>query len=197
MLFTSEILDYMEANYCVDLTRIMSTGKSDGGGVCNLLACNATLSRRIAAFAPVSGAYYVDELPCDPDRVTIPCAPGRGDVPILAFHGGNDTTANYTGGPRRKQCLPAIPHWIQEWASRDGLDASMNRSTHVASNTTKYSFDPSSSDLVSLVYESDIGHDWPSTVPNADNKRQDHHVASFNATPMILDFFNSHPLLAA
>lgn len=40
---------------------------------------------------------------------------------MLEFHGMNDGTVNYTGGVRRKACLPTIPHWIQMWAERDGL----------------------------------------------------------------------------
>ena len=201
MQFTSDILDYVEAKYCVDPNRIMTTGKSQGAGVCNLLACNATLSQRIAAFAPVSGAYYVDSVPCHPDTVTLPCSPGRSDIPILAFHGGNDSVIYYDGGDRKHQCLPSIPHWIQSWASRDGLDDSKNQSTHLATNTTKYSFGPSSgcdssgdSSLVNLVYNSFIGHDWPSTERNDDNDKPDHYVASFNATPLILDFFEQYPL---
>jgi len=31
------------------------------------------LSGRIAAFAPVSGSYYVASRPCDPSFVAIPC----------------------------------------------------------------------------------------------------------------------------
>ncbi|EPE04423.1 ferulic acid esterase [Ophiostoma piceae UAMH 11346] len=202
VLFTSDILDYVEATYCIDPKRIMSTGKSQGAGVCNLLACDATLSQRIAAYAPVSGAYYVDSIPCYPDTVAFPCSPGRSDIPILAFHGGNDTVISYNGGDRKGQCLPSIPHWIQAWASRDGLDVSRNRSTLIATNATKYSFGPPSSrcenpgkfSYVNLVYDSDIGHDWPSTTPNDDNQKPYHYVASFNATPIILDFFKHYPL---
>jgi len=169
--------------------------KSDGAGFCNVLACDNTLSARIAAFAPVSGAYYIDTLPCVPSTVNIPCAPSRHDIPILAFHGGNDTTIPYLGEERKNECLPAIPHFIEEWALRDGL-GDTNATTPLASNTVVYSYGNGlDTGLVELVFDSNIGHDWPSTEPNADNQVAGHHVASFNATPIILEFFKSHRLI--
>jgi poly(3-hydroxybutyrate) depolymerase len=65
----------------------------------------------------------------------------------------------------------------------------------IAIDTVKYSFGKRlKTGLVGLFYESNIGHDWPSTVPNADNTVSGHHVANYNATPIILDFFATHPL---
>lgn len=192
--FTSDILDHVQDQYCIDPARISATGKSDGGGFCNLLACDPGLSSRIAAFAPVSGAFYIDSRPCRPKTVKFPCHPSRADVPFLEFHGGKDTVISYQGGSRKKECLPAIPHFIRQWASLDGLETD-NTTTHVSQNTVLYTFGQGSkAGLVEHVYDSAIGHDWPSTVPNIDNKKHGHHVASFNATPMILDFFAKHPL---
>lgn len=188
--FTADILDHLEATYCIDTARIFATGKSDGGGMCNVLACDATLSKRIAAFAPVSGAYYIDTSPCHAATVKIPCKAGRTNIPLLEFHGGKDTTISYSGGARKGECLPTIPHFVQQWAVRDGL-GSKNTSSALAKDTTLYKF---GSGLVQHVYNSVIGHDWPSTQPNDDNSRDGHHVASFDATPIILDFFKAHPL---
>lgn len=126
--------------------------------------------------------------------MSIPCTPGRGDVPVLAFHGGNDTTIAFLGGERKDECLPSIPHFIQEWALRDGLSTN-NVTTPLAANTVVYEFGSRQEvGLVELIYDSVIGHDWPSTEPNADNEVAGHHPASFNATPIILDFFAHHPL---
>ncbi|KAK8149947.1 hypothetical protein G3M48_005039 [Beauveria asiatica] len=194
VLFTHDILNYLETNYNVDTTRIYASGKSDGGGFCNVLACDACASRRIAAFAPVSGAFYVDALPCHPDTVKLPCNPGRSNVAFIEFHGGNDTTISYQGGERRNECLPAIPHFVRQWAVRDGLGL-QNRSSEIANNTTSYTYGSGAdAGLVTHVFESDIGHDWPSTAPNQDNSRKGHHVASYNATPIILDFFSKYQL---
>ncbi|KAJ5647265.1 carbohydrate esterase family 1 protein [Penicillium lividum] len=189
ILFTQDILDQVTSQYCIDTTRIWATGKSDGGGFVNRLACDPETSIRIAAFAPVSGAYYENTSPCVPDTVHLTCHAARTDIPFLAFHGGNDTTIPYTGGERKGECLPSIPHFIQEWAVRDHLSV-RNRTLAVASDTVLYSF--GACELVGLIYDSVIGHDWPSTVPNSDNQVAGHHVASFNATPIILDFFYRH-----
>lgn len=190
--FTANILKEVESNYCISKFHIWATGKSDGGGFTNVLACDARMSRRLAAFAPVSGAYYVDTLPCAPSTVKIPCNAARSNIPFLTFHGGNDTIISYSGGERKEECLPTIPHFIQEWAARDKLDSSKNITTNVSSNTVDYSFGPAG--LVRLVYDSVIGHDWPSTVPNADNQEPGHILASYNATPIVLDFFDQHSL---
>ncbi|KAJ5913164.1 hypothetical protein N7504_002047 [Penicillium tannophilum] len=148
------------------------------------------MSSRFAAFAPVSGAYYVDTLPCPPSTVQMPCKASRTNIPLLAFHGGNDTTISYWGGERKDECLPTIPHFIQQWAARDQLSR-RNKTLAFAFDAVIYSFGRG---LVGLVYDSVIGHDWPSTLPNSDNQQAGHHVASFNATPIILDFFDRHRL---
>ena len=192
--FTTDILNEVDKLYCLNPSRITATGKSDGGGMCNVLACDSALSRRIASFAPVSGAYYVDYLPCVPENVSIPCSAGRTDIPMLAFHGGNDTTIPYLGGERKKECLPTVPHWIQQWAQRDKL-CGRNRTTAIANNRVLYEFGNSiNPGLVKLVFDSVIAHDWPSTAPNADNMLPGRKPASFNATPMILEFFREHTL---
>ncbi|KAM3482976.1 hypothetical protein MY8738_003660 [Beauveria namnaoensis] len=194
VLFTHDILNYLETNYNVDTTRIYASGKSDGGGFCNVLACDACASQRIAAFAPVSGAFYVDTLPCHPDTVKLPCSPGRSNIAFIEFHGGNDTTISYQGGERKNECLPAIPHFVRQWSVRNGLGLH-NHSSEIAANTTSYTYGSGAdAGLVTHVYESDIGHDWPSTAPNEDNSRKGHHVASYNATPIILDFFSKYQL---
>lgn len=121
--FTRSILDELESQYCIDTDRIYATGKSQGGGFVGVLACNEGLSQRIAAFAPVSGAFYISDFgdECDPETVPIECDSGREDIPILDFHGLADDTIAYYGGPRKGGCLPAIPYWVQTWAENDGL----------------------------------------------------------------------------
>lgn len=152
------------------------------------------MSTSFAAFAPVSGAYYIDTLTCMPSTVEIPCNTTRKDIPFLAFHGGNDTTISYWGGERKNECLPTIPHFIRECAARDGLASQRNITIPLASDAVIYSFGLTG--LVGLVFDSVIGHDWPSTVPNADNEEAGHHLASFNATPIILEFFDRHSLVS-
>jgi poly(3-hydroxybutyrate) depolymerase len=151
--FTTDILNEVESLYCINPSRITVTGKSDGAGFNNILACDSVLSKRIAAYAPVSGAYYVNTSSCSPFTVDNPCSAARSNIPFLTFHGGNDTTIAYLGGERKNECLPAIPHFIQEWALRDGLGID-NVTKPLAANTTSYSFGHGAeAGLVELIYE--------------------------------------------
>ncbi|KAI0123960.1 carbohydrate esterase family 1 protein [Xylariales sp. AK1849] len=193
--FTSGLLDFIESQFCIDTGHIYATGKSQGAGFVGQLACNAMLSTRIAAFAPVSGAYYNKDLNnssiCFPQNMTIPCTPGRTGIPILAFHGGADSTVKYHGAFRKNACLPDVKHWIEEWARRDGLDTiPVNETIPVTVNRINMTFGRG---LVKLVYDGDyIPHDWPASFSNSDNGGQN--LVSFNATTWIMGFFNAHSL---
>ena len=195
ILFTTQILDEIVSTYCVDKSRIGASGKSDGAGfVGQVAACDPDLSLRFAAVAPVSGAFYIKNTSvCAPSTIDIPCNNKR-PVPMFEFHGLEDPIIHYYGGPRKGECLPTIPHWITSWAVRDGLGP-WNTSRPLAANTTIYSWGSGfESGLVMQVTDAVIGHDWPSTQPNEDNQVPGQHPASFNATPLILDFFRDHPL---
>ncbi|MEV6864907.1 PHB depolymerase family esterase [Streptosporangium subroseum] len=104
--FTSDLLDTLENRLCVDQRRVYATGKSNGAGFTGLLACR--MADRIAAIAPVAGAFYPAT---DQD-----CRPSR-PVPVIDFHGTGDATIPYTGDADRG--LPAIPDWVAAWAQRD------------------------------------------------------------------------------
>ncbi|OZJ01436.1 hypothetical protein BZG36_05698 [Bifiguratus adelaidae] len=68
--FTADIIDHLCDLYCIDRNRIWATGKSYGGVLCGTLACDPNRSKRIAAFAPVAGAFYVKSSTCDPSTAT-------------------------------------------------------------------------------------------------------------------------------
>jgi len=118
------------------------------------------MSTQIAAFAPVSGAFYVkNDTKCQPESIDIPCNAAR-QVPIIEFHGGDDHTIDYEGKGRRRQCLPSIPHWVEEWVLRDELEG-VEESKIGTGNATLYKY---GGGIVSHVFDRGIGHDWPSTV---------------------------------
>ncbi|KAI1134772.1 carbohydrate esterase family 1 protein [Hypoxylon sp. FL0543] len=193
--FTSDVLDAVTGDLCVDEKRIYATGKSQGGGFVGRLACDPGLSSRIAAFAPVSGAYYIKEISneadCHPESVKVPCNAARADIPVMAFHGGADHTIEYHGAFRSGACLPDVSSWARQWAVRDGLDGTpANSSIPKSDNGVNMRY---GGGLVTLVYDGDnIGHDWPSTAENDDNKGQ--RLAAFNASSRIMDFFRDHRL---
>jgi polyhydroxybutyrate depolymerase len=108
--FTSDVLDRLEADLCVDERRVYATGKSNGAGFTGILACRA--ADRITAIAPVAGAFYGTGEP--------PCLPSRA-VPVIEFHGTADATIPYGGDAGRG--LPAIVDWSADWAERNGCHA--------------------------------------------------------------------------
>lgn len=183
-MFVSELLDHVRGRYCVDSSRVFATGKSNGGGLTNALACNPNMSKRIAAFAPVSPAMY--------PQFEEPCRPGRQHIPILEFHGGSDTTIRYEGGEDgsdRGQTVP-IPTYLLHWAHRNGCtDPVQNKTVELHNgdglnyaNRTTWNCDGQEG-IVTHYFEQYLGHSWP-TVTNA----------GYSATDIILEFFKNHPL---
>ncbi|KAL2067596.1 hypothetical protein VTL71DRAFT_2021 [Oculimacula yallundae] len=186
--FTQDILKDLSSKYTLDEKRIWATGKSQGGGFCGTLACDAEMSSRIAAFAPVSGAFYIkNNTECHPKTIEIPCNKSR-QVPIIEFHGGDDPTIKYKGAGRRRQCLPSIPHWVEAWVDRDGLEGKGMETERVGKNATRFDY---GGGIVSHVYDPSLEHVWPSTSYNTDNKGD---VATFDASSIIVDFFKKHTL---
>ncbi|MEU8634010.1 ferulic acid esterase [Amycolatopsis sp. NPDC048633] len=176
VLFTSDLLNSLQRELCVDNDRIFAAGKSNGGGFVGLLACR--LPGRIAAFAPVSGAFYPQGGACHPSR----------PAPILDFHGTADTTIPYTGNPDKG--LPSIPDWLAGWSTRDGCfpkPVSWQPVKGVVAQ--KWLGCDRRSDLAHYRVEG-AGHVWPSTKPNNDSATP----TVIDATPVIWRFFRAHPL---
>ncbi|KAI0202972.1 Alpha/Beta hydrolase protein [Astrocystis sublimbata] len=199
--YVLEILDEVEAKFCIDTKRVYATGKSQGGLMTNNLACDERSSARIAAFAPVSGAYYVDVTgdACKPKALEFNCSPARKQIPILVFHGGNDNTIDIKGGPRGGECLPDVPYFVKQWAIRDGLsdtpsyDAPL-RGAGDNARRTRYETE-SEKGLVQYIYSGDkVDHQWPSTNPNPDSDAHNSPPATFNASSIIMDYFGKHTL---
>ncbi|MEU9015321.1 alpha/beta hydrolase-fold protein [Streptomyces sp. NPDC048479] len=178
--FTGDLLDRLQQQFCVDERRIYAAGKSNGGGFVGVLACR--MPERIAAFAPVAGAFYPQSGPCEPSRPTS----------IIAFHGTQDATIPYEGNPAKG--LPALPDWLEGWAERDGCRPEPKTSTpqpqvQVQVQVQRWTGCDRASSLVHYRVEG-AKHVWPSTTPNNDSSTP----TVIDATPVIWDFFKSHAL---
>jgi poly(3-hydroxybutyrate) depolymerase len=119
------LLDWMEANYCIDPLRVHVTGFSNGGEMAWRLACQS--SDRIASVAVVAGALTNSLLsgclvPCpvgdplhaqcyssqaakacqtpnqSPTPLVYPCTHGLRSAPVLVIGGGMDGALPVTGG---------------------------------------------------------------------------------------------------
>lgn len=137
------------------------------------------MSKIIAAFAPVSGAFYGQNSSMD-------CNPGRSAIPIIEFHGSDDTVIPYAGGSRKGDVLPSIPDWLAEWASRDG-----DKAKNTTSDEFKDNVQISTWKDFTIGYLIDgLGHAWPSTEPNDDSSDG----TVLNATTVIMEFFANNTL---
>ncbi|KAI6902254.1 putative ferulic acid esterase [Hortaea werneckii] len=192
--FIKKLVDYLTSNYCVDTGRIFATGHSNGGGFCNVMACDPVLSVTFAAFAPASGAFYTGATSGNPETVepvntpTQPqCSPGRNNVPMLEFHGTNDGTINYNGGPRNGRILPTLPHWSTAWSVRQGYGitnyTSNLPSLNSAMTVTKYEFGGDAGQL-GIVTHYRLGG-WTHNYPNVDTTSS----APVNGPQLVMDFF--------
>jgi len=82
--FTSEMIDSVSEEYCIDQHRVYATGFSNGGMMSWRLACE--LSERILGIGPVAGA------------ILVPCLQVTSPVSVIAFHGDEDMLVPYEGG---------------------------------------------------------------------------------------------------
>ena len=183
--FMNAMLDKLEAQLCVDTSRIYATGLSDGALFTSLLAC--TMADRFAAFAPVAGI-----------AMPVPCNPGR-PVAILAFHGTADPILPFNGGTPGTTPPPVNLHGagypanVQAWAVKDGCNPSSSDTqvrTHVILRT--YSCPPDAAVKFYIILGS--GHAWPGSNISAMNGPSTFEI---NATDLIWTFFRQHHLAGA
>jgi len=109
--FTTDLLDHLQARFCVDPARVAAAGFSAGGGVTARVACE--LAGRVAAVATVAAGLFTEPGGCRPSR----------PVAVLSMHGTADEVLPYGGQPASVASplpLPALPTWLAEWATRDG-----------------------------------------------------------------------------
>ncbi|KAI4851114.1 hypothetical protein E4T44_02337 [Aureobasidium sp. EXF-8845] len=168
LTFVQTLVANISSQFCIDTSRIFAAGFSNGGGLVNVLACDPVMSTLFNAFAPHSGAYYTQT--SDSSSVCLPnsiltndlvhavCSPARRN-PMMEFHGDGDGTISYFGGGRRGYCLPAIPHWTQDWATRNNLTTDNVTTITNGGNVTKAEFG-SSSGLLGFVTQFRLAN-WP------------------------------------
>ena len=191
--FANDLLDYIEQSYCIDTNRVYAAGFSNGGGLTDLLACDAKVSARLAAVAIASGAFYKDGALKEP--LFSHCTPSH-VLPIMEFHGSKDPVEHYDGKTTPDGESYALPEWAEEWAVRNGCEnGEQNRTVKLFNgNVEKSTWSCGQNEgIVTHYYIHGFGHGWPSTVP-LENDYQRYGPTYLNATPVIMDFFSKHTL---
>ncbi len=174
--FVRDLIGALESQYNIDPKRIYATGMSNGGGMANRVGCS--MADLFAAIAPDAGAYNFWQ----------DCSPTR-PMPVLAFHGLQDQLAPYAGSGFDVM-EPPIEDWAAAWASRDGCLAAPVVSTPAETVTVRTWSTCQGNAEVLLYTLADEGHSWPGspTMPSAITSQ------AVNATDLMWDFFQAHPM---
>ncbi|KAK4936890.1 hypothetical protein LTR10_022347 [Elasticomyces elasticus] len=166
-VFVTDLLNYMRNNYCVDNTRIYASGKSNGGGFVDVLACSPDHGSDFAAFAMDAAALYNE---ADGSG----CTPARSPMPILELHALQWRNKPRCTIAKRNPPVPKV----------DGLQTNSQGSW----DYTQYDCQGISSMVVGYNVTGQE-HWWISTQTNADNNGD---VAPIDASTLMMTFFNNN-----
>ncbi len=184
--FTGDILDELQAELCIDSARVFSTGMSNGAQMSIRLACN--LSERIAAVAPVAGAYY------PPFAVGFQepgCVSTRAAA-LIAFHGTADDAFPFTGGQGIFGLIYRSfeDEIMPDWAEHNGCTIGPVHEPVTANvRLVRYEGCDENATVELYVVEGGI-HVWP----GAQDLDQPDVNDEISANDLMWDFFQAHPL---
>ncbi|MBL7921032.1 MAG: T9SS type A sorting domain-containing protein [Bacteroidia bacterium] len=173
VLFISDLIAYLCANYQINSQKVYVAGHSAGGFMCYNLALQ--LPNKIAAFCPVAGNLWGDNT-----FINNAFSNSFVKVPIYHIHGDADGTVGYPD----PDFTPVA--WA-EWPLSGFSYPTCNNSTYTSTlsiltnSVTKLSFCAPTSTVkeVSLVRIHGGGHNWPN-------------VSGFNAALSIWNFCNTY-----
>jgi polyhydroxybutyrate depolymerase len=177
--FIKALIESVASHLPVDRRRVYVAGFSDGARMAYRMACANAAS--IAAIGVVAGSLL------DPH-----CAPAR-PVPVIAFHGTDDTEVPYNDSalvaPRRPLtvALPPLPSSVVFWVAENSCRAVQARreSAHVVHTTVA----PCAGGEVSF-YSIDGGrHGWPGE-PDGEGSKPP--MTELRATDVMVRFLMRH-----
>jgi polyhydroxybutyrate depolymerase len=135
--FVRAVVQTVSDQLCVDPGRVYATGMSNGGYMSHRLACEA--ADMFAAVAPVAGAMGIPD--CTPER----------PVPVVAFHGTEDTLVTYEQGRAA----------IDQWLALDGCPAGPTEVETFGGSRCEIWRDCDDGVEVQLCTLDPMGHCWP------------------------------------
>lgn len=179
--FIDTLIDYMYTDYNIDLSRVYSTGMSNGGFMSYMLACE--LSDRIAGIASVTGTMNILQIPnCNPLQAT----------PIMQIHGTADSTVLFAGSAGFAPSVDSVVNWWKIFNNCQTSTTTNLPDINTTDNTTaSLTVHSQCTDNVEVHYYviQDGGHSWPGAfpIPGLGNTNQD-----FSATIAIWNFFSQY-----
>lgn len=168
VIFIRELVAHLQSEFSIDAKRIYATGHSNGGGMVNRLACDAT--DLFAAVAPVSGAYTSHQQ-CEPSRA----------IALIIFHAIDDRVVPYNGSFQ----TPQLFDYASVWAARNECESTPHL-TLPHEQITLHTWDNCNAGVTVALYSLDgTGHSWPGSQP-------DHN--DINASETIWEFLKRYSL---
>jgi polyhydroxybutyrate depolymerase len=166
--YVGAVLDQVEADRCIDTSRVYATGLSNGAMMSSAVAC--AMADRIAAIAPIAGVMFPDG--CAPSRpVPLYTVHGTAD-PILLFNGGvggEALDAAMSGGTAAPTTTvpadlegPGYPEAVRGWAALAGCEDEPD-DEQVSETVTRRVYDCPAEAPVEFVVVEGGGHSWPSS----------------------------------
>lgn len=183
--FIADLIEHIAASHNLDRTRVYANGLSNGGGMTFALSC--TMSERIAAVGLVGTAFTVPWEWCTDTR----------PVPMIAFHGTDDTGTPYHGGKTwvapPGMVFPDIPTYVANWSRRNRCAAEA-ADMRVAADVTRRSYTNCANNASVQFYTIEGGgHTWPGGGPLPEwfvgTTTQ-----TIDASQLMWEFFREHPL---
>ncbi|KJZ74783.1 hypothetical protein HIM_05900 [Hirsutella minnesotensis 3608] len=172
-VFTTDLVNRIKDNYCVDESRVYATGHSNGAGFAGTLACSPEHGGQFAAFAPVSGAFYTDV------EGNKNCHPARSPLPMMEIHGTADKTIPYEGGDGRGGRVPPIPDWVSRWAKRNKCSTSTTKDLPGGVHDIQWKCEGGNG-LVRHIKMDGQGHKWLGK------------GSVFDASPAVIEFLSAY-----
>jgi polyhydroxybutyrate depolymerase len=183
--FVNDLLADLDTAMCVDTHRIFVAGISNGSALSGKLLCQSPY--RIAAAGMVS-APFPNTCPANVVR------------PIIEFHGTADPIVPYTGGPVHAEGFggvdsPSVLGTAAKWADHNGCSAAKNLQIAPDVVRTGWTGCDADGDVVLLSIQGG-GHTWPGPIDVMKLGIFDLGAtsSSIDASKLMLDFFDSHPL---
>jgi polyhydroxybutyrate depolymerase len=168
LAYVAAVLDRVEAERCVDTSRVYATGLSNGAMMSSVVAC--AMADRVAAIAPIAGIALPE--PCEPARpVPVLTIHGTAD-PILLFNGGVGSEvldAAMTGGTAAPTTTvppdldgAGYPETVRGWAALAGCGEEPT-DERVGDDVIRRTYDCPEEAPVEFFIVEGGGHSWPSS----------------------------------
>jgi polyhydroxybutyrate depolymerase len=185
--FLDQVITTMESTLCGEPNRVFAAGYSGGARMSSAYAC--ARPNRLAGLAAIAGLRAGRPDPANTSQPEAAACQPASTVPVIAFHGQQDSTNPYDGGGSSVWQY-SVPAAQKRWASLNGC-ASTPTTVAVSSHVSKLTYSGCRDGAEVVLYRiSDGGHTWPGTPqPSTGNGNTTQEI---DANSLLWSFFAAH-----